>query len=136
MTTKKMALIPAELTQPIALVEFTDSLFMTMASSAVGGYLERVRLPPALGQFNICMFVNEDGVARHIPINRRASALYPGLIFGDVVLVSTVDIGDRTEYGDLGCNLSTRTVEDLMGQMLVAAGELSSALVNQSRFNF
>lgn len=51
---------------------------------AVGGYIEKVRLPTPNG--GMVMYANEDGFSMGLALNREASMLYGSEIVGDVLV--------------------------------------------------
>lgn len=91
--------IPADAEQPLELREFTK---LEDYQAAVGGWIEAVDVH-ALG---VTIYVNEEGLLRHLPFNSRASFLWwyhvpearqKTMLVGDAVMVGLPDrCGDNT----------------------------------------
>ncbi|MDQ4213731.1 DUF3846 domain-containing protein [Microbacterium sp. ASV81] len=93
-------IIPADVEQPLEEREFAQ---LEYYQAAVGGWIESVDLP-TLG---VTLYVNEEGLIRHLPFNSRASFLWwyhvpearqKAMLVGDAVLVGMPDRnGDSTD---------------------------------------
>lgn len=60
---------------------------LTELQAVVGGFIEVVYLPDGR-----LMVVNEEGKLNGLPINEKASELYPDLIVGDVLVCEYYEI--------------------------------------------
>lgn len=82
----KVKFVPADPELPAEIKEVPNdpSVFKIL----VDGWIEIVKTAH-MRDMNICMIVNEDGIAQGKALNRRAMELsqYPGNIVGDVVFV-------------------------------------------------
>lgn len=96
MTSRQMLLIPAD--APITVV---DAPTLTDMANLIGAeYVERVHIADA-----ISLAVDEDGHAKALPINPRASMLYGvtrhGVpIVGDALLAAEALVDDGTDWVD------------------------------------
>lgn len=99
--------IPSDDTIPMEykIIENNDRATMSL----VGGWLERVNsfLMPELDcGCKVVMMVNSEGVLNKLPLNRRASFLYPvpNKVFGDVFLVAEGPVAglDEGSKGHVG----------------------------------
>lgn len=81
----KVILIPADTVKPIELAEtdFTDAKEL---STLIGAAWIEVVHRPWLSWSNLVMIVDEEGRLTGRPRNPRAEVLYPGAIFGDVII--------------------------------------------------
>lgn len=87
----KALLIPVSLNEPIEIIEIPDSESLNeqvaKIHNLVEGYFEGIRL----GDYHSGL-INEEGKLHDLPINERASCLYPwDLIVGPMVVVSIVN---------------------------------------------
>ncbi|OZD38961.1 hypothetical protein CH252_30820 [Rhodococcus sp. 06-1477-1B] len=92
-------IIPADNTAPLT----TDTLnSLEDAQRAVGGWIEAVDIP----ELGVTIYVNEEGLIRDLPFNRRATFLWrfhvpqahDARLVGDVAVVGmTDDEGENTE---------------------------------------
>ena len=79
-------------------VTFTDETCYKVISGAVGGYVERVFLSD-----ECYMWCNEDGIAKGLPLNTTASAIYAQTfkvgnpVLGNVVLTGADDDEGNTK---------------------------------------
>jgi hypothetical protein len=91
-------LIPADPDRDWELVELsrTAGPQLRQLQSAVGGYLEAVRLP-LMG----ILWCNEEGALNGLPLNRFASTIALQSIVGDVIITGEADAdGDVTAIDD------------------------------------
>lgn len=103
-------IIPADSTAPLR-ASALDSLDDYMR--AVGGWIEAVDIP----DLGVTMYVNEEGLIRDLPFNRRATFLWrfhvpqarDARLVGDVAIVGLTD--DEGENTDMPSELVRRLLE-------------------------
>ncbi|KEP74542.1 hypothetical protein HR12_08365 [Microbacterium sp. SUBG005] len=103
-------IIPADNTAPLTTGTF-DSL--EDFQRAVDGWIEAVDIP----NLGVTMYVNEEGLIRHLPYNRRATFLWrfhvpharDGRLVGDVAVLGLTD--DEGENSELPNELRRRLLE-------------------------
>ena len=103
-------IIPADTTAPLR-TEALESL--EDFQRAVGGWIEAVDIP----DLGVTMYVNEEGLIRDLPFNRRATFLWrfhvpqarDARLVGDVAVVGLTD--DEGENGELPEELRSRLIE-------------------------
>ncbi|WZH35587.1 MAG: DUF3846 domain-containing protein [Microbacterium enclense] len=103
-------IIPADNTASLRAVRL-DSL--EDFQRAVGGWIEAVDIP----DLGVTMYVNEEGLIRDLPFNRRATFLWrfhvpqasDARLVGDVAVVGLTD--DEGENGELPEELRSRLIE-------------------------
>lgn len=104
--------IPAAAEEPVAAREF---MRLEDYQTAVGGWIEAVDLPA----FGITIYVNEEGLLRHLPFNSRASFLWwyhvpearqKAMLVGDAVVVGLPDCkGESTNIPAAAASLLRST---------------------------
>ncbi|KZE42051.1 DUF3846 domain-containing protein [Microbacterium sp. T32] len=103
-------IIPADNTAPLR-TSMLDSL--EDCQRAVGGWIEAVDIP----DLGVTMYVNDEGLIRDLPFNRRATFLWrfhvpqarDARLVGDVAVVGLTD--DEGENTELPIELGRRLVE-------------------------
>lgn len=72
--------------QIVELKEVPQPELLGFLQNAVGGYIEHVTLSPGVAG----MYVNEEGLLQHLPINFVGTSLYLAAGYADVPIVGTL----------------------------------------------
>jgi hypothetical protein len=95
---------------------------LTRLQELVGGYFERVNTPQlqTLSKIADCgpiaMLVDEDGIAKGLRYNARASSLYLGDIYGDVVLISEGMTSEGPDFVGLTESMTAERLISIMAE--------------------
>ena len=116
---QKQALV-IKTTGELEVVSFTAKTEYEIIKTAVGGYLEIVRLSPSM-----TMWINEEGKLDRLPVNHRATTIWT-YYFGatDIIVGNVVITGGTDIHGNcLGLSLA----DGNKVQVLVSATRLEKA---------
>lgn len=83
---KLLTIIPAAAGESISTIECEAKGLLARLQSLVGGYVEIV---PAFSKYNerrALAYANEDGIARGLPLNARATVLWMEQLIGQVLV--------------------------------------------------
>ena len=109
-------LIPADLDQPIRVVDVGDC--RGIAKAVAAQYVERVRCV-LTHDLNLTLAVDEEGWFRDHPlVNSRARMLYPGALVGDVLVLRESFAGGGMDWVDLAEGAQAEEVEGILGAAL------------------